>query len=95
MTGFRQYKIHPHAFHPQHIIYFTEMNNTLCEDTMTITRSLIRGFLQTHSIDVINRASFSHKASGIRELHVSLKLDHPLSDGVEDGRTQDYEFCIL
>jgi hypothetical protein len=45
MTGFRQYKSHLHAFHPQHIIYFIETSNTLHEDMMTITCSLIRGFL--------------------------------------------------
>jgi hypothetical protein len=44
-------------------------SNTLYEDMTTIMRSLIRGFLQTHSIDVINQTSFSHKAPGISELH--------------------------
>jgi hypothetical protein len=45
------------------------MSNTLHEDMTTITRSLIGGFLQTRSVDVINQASFSHKALGIGELH--------------------------
>jgi hypothetical protein len=51
-------------------MHFTNlhMSNTLLEDTTTITCSLIRGFLQTRSVDVINRVSFSHKASGIGEL---------------------------
>jgi hypothetical protein len=45
------------------------MSNTLHEDMMTITRSLIGGFLQTRSIYVINQTSFSRKALGIGELH--------------------------
>jgi hypothetical protein len=56
----------------------------------TITRSLIRGFLQTRSVDVINRVSFSHKAPGIGELHnLSLSID------AEDRRRQIHELCIL
>jgi hypothetical protein len=55
------------------------MSNALHEDMMTITRSLIGGFLQTRSVDVINRVSFSHKALRIGELHTSLKLDFYLS----------------
>jgi hypothetical protein len=85
----------PHAFHPQYIIYFTKMSNTLHEDMKTIVHSLIRGFLQTHSVDVINRASFSHKASGIGELHTSLKLNFSLSIDAEDGGRQVCELCIL
>jgi hypothetical protein len=69
MTGFRQYKSHLHAFHPQHIIYFIETSNTFCEDMTTITHNLIGGFLQTRSVYVINQVSFSHKTSGIDELH--------------------------
>jgi hypothetical protein len=38
-------------------------------DMMTMTHSLIGGFLQTHSVDVINRVSFSHKALEIGELY--------------------------
>jgi hypothetical protein len=45
-----------------------DMSNLLHEDMMTIMRSLIRGFLQTRSIDVINRMSFSHMAPRIDEL---------------------------
>jgi hypothetical protein len=67
MTEFRQYKSHPHAFHPQHIIYYTKTFNILHED-MTIARSLIVCFLQTRSVDVINRVIISHKALGIGEL---------------------------
>jgi hypothetical protein len=44
------------------------MSNTLHEDMTTITRSLIGGFLQTRSVDVINRASFSQTAPGIGKL---------------------------
>jgi hypothetical protein len=43
------------------------MSNTLHEDMTTIMHSLIGGFLQTRSIDVINRTSFSCKAPGITE----------------------------
>jgi hypothetical protein len=50
--------------HSTHI----HMSNTLHEDMMTITHSLIGCFLQTRSVDVINRASFSHKAPEIGEL---------------------------
>jgi hypothetical protein len=62
MTGFRQYK--------GHLVHSTRLHtcNTLHEDMTTIMRSLIRGFLQTRSVDVINRVSFSHKAPGISEL---------------------------
>jgi hypothetical protein len=62
MTGFRQYK--------GRLVHSTRLHtcNTLHEDTTTIMRSLIRGFLQTRSVDVINRVSFSHKAPGIDEL---------------------------
>jgi hypothetical protein len=95
ITRFQQYKNHPHAFHQQHIIYFTETNNTLHEDKTSITRSLIGGFLQTRSVDIINRMSFSHKAPGIGELHTSLKLDHSFSNGAEDGGRQVHELCIL
>jgi hypothetical protein len=45
MTGFQQYKRHLSAFHPQHIIYFTEASNTPHEDTTIITCSLIESFL--------------------------------------------------
>jgi hypothetical protein len=45
------------------------MSNTLHEDMTTIVRSLIEGFLQTRSVDVINRVSFSHKDPRISELH--------------------------
>jgi hypothetical protein len=45
------------------------MSNTLQEDMTTIKRSLIGGFLQTRSVDVINRVSFFHKAPRIDELH--------------------------
>jgi hypothetical protein len=63
MTGFRQYK--------GHLMHSTRLHtcNTLHEDTMAIVRSLIGGFLQTRSVDVINQASFSHKAPRIGELH--------------------------
>jgi hypothetical protein len=61
------------------------MSNALHEDVMTITRSLIGGFLQTRSVDVINWVSFSHKALRIGELHTSLKLDFYLSIDAEDG----------
>jgi hypothetical protein len=62
MTGFRQYK--------GHLMRSTHLHtcNTLHEDTTTIMRSFIGGFLQTRSVDVINRVSFSHKAPGIGKL---------------------------
>jgi hypothetical protein len=47
-----------------------QMSNTLHEDMMTITRSLIGGFLQTRSVDVINQASFYSKAPEIDELRI-------------------------
>jgi hypothetical protein len=59
MIGLRQYK--SHFMHSTHL----HMSNTLHEDMMTIMRSLIEGFLQTRSVDVINRASFSCKAPRI------------------------------
>jgi hypothetical protein len=62
---------------------------------MTITRSLIRGFIQTRSVDVIIWVSFSHKAPGIGELHTSLKVDFSLSIDAEDGGRQVRELCIL
>jgi hypothetical protein len=37
-----------------------------------ITHSLIEGFLQTPSVDVINWVSFSHKTPEIGELHYLL-----------------------
>jgi hypothetical protein len=45
-----------------------QTSNTLHEYMMAIARNLIRGFPPTHSVDVINRTSFSHKAPGIGEL---------------------------
>jgi hypothetical protein len=62
---------------------------------MTIAHSLIRGFLQTRFVDVINWTSFSHKAPRIGELHTSLKLDFSLSIDAEDGGRQVRELCIL
>jgi hypothetical protein len=41
---------------PSILHHFTRTSNTIHEDTTTITRSLIRGFLQTCSVDVINRS---------------------------------------
>jgi hypothetical protein len=80
MIGFWQYK--------GHIMHFTHLHtsNTLHEDTMIITHSLIRGFLQTPSVDVINRVSFSYMAPGMGELHTSLELDHSLSIDAEDEK---------
>jgi hypothetical protein len=80
MTEFRQYK--------GHLMHSTRLHtcNILHEDTMTITRSLIRHFLHTRSVVVINRMSFSHKAPKIGELHTSLKLDPSLSNDREDER---------
>jgi hypothetical protein len=43
--------------------------NRHCLRVERYTRSLIGGFLQTRSVDVINQASFFHKAPGIGELH--------------------------
>jgi hypothetical protein len=63
MIEFQQYMSHPHT---------QRHSNILCEDMPTITWSLIRGFLQTRSVDAINRVSFSHKALGIGELHYLL-----------------------
>jgi hypothetical protein len=71
------------------------MSNTLHEDMTTITHSLIGGFLQTRSVDVISWVSFSHKAKKIGELHTSPKLDFSLSNDTEDGGRQDCELCIL
>jgi hypothetical protein len=61
MTGFRNTKVT--------LMHFTylRMTNTLHED-MTITRGLIGGFLQTRSVDIISRTSFSRKALGISKL---------------------------
>jgi hypothetical protein len=59
---------------------YIEASNTLHEDMTTIARSLIRGFLQTRSIDVINRVSSSHKAPGIGKLRYSWKQN------IEDNR---------
>jgi hypothetical protein len=41
---------------------YTETSNTLHKDMMIISRSLIRYFLPTRSVYVINRTSLSHKA---------------------------------
>jgi hypothetical protein len=62
MTGFRNTKVT--------LMHFTylRMTNTLHEDMTTITRGLIGGFLQTRSVDVISRTSFSRKALGISKL---------------------------
>jgi hypothetical protein len=69
--------------------------NTLHEDTITITRKLIGGFLHTRSVYIINRPNFSHRASEISELHASLKLDHSLSNDAEDRKikTVNYVLC--
>jgi hypothetical protein len=51
---------------------------------MTTMHSLIGGFLQTHSVDVIKQVSLSHKAPGIGKLHASQKLDFSLCIDAED-----------
>jgi hypothetical protein len=68
MTEFRQYKSHYHTFHTWAILYMK-----------TITHTLIRSFLQTRSVDIINRVCFSHKTPRIGEPHISevrLLLKH-------------------
>jgi hypothetical protein len=65
MTGFRQYKgylMHSTCLHTC---------NTLHEDMTTIARSLIGYFLHTHSIDVINPASFFRKAQKLVNYTIS------------------------
>jgi hypothetical protein len=74
---------------------FTFGDDHHCSDMMTMTCSLIGGFLQTRSVDVINRVSLSHKALGIGELHTSQKLDFSISINAEHRGRQIHKLCIL
>jgi hypothetical protein len=63
---------------------------------MTITRSLIGDFLQTRSVDVINRSGeLLSQGPGNQRTIQSLKLDFSLSIDIEDGGSQVCELCIL
>ena len=90
VTEFWQYKSHSH--HIRSTRTHSATSNPLHEDTTTIARSLIGGFLQTRSVDVINRLCHKRprESANYTIVQVRTLLKHRQAPGEYGG--QDGQF---